>query len=53
MSWIVRMVRGIASESGQLFKDVLACEVEMQKDADLAEKEGLMIPGCVCEFITY
>lgn len=38
---LVRILKSLVSDSGDLFKKILDCEIEVQKDAEIAEKEGL------------
>lgn len=37
----MRILKTLVSDSGSLFKKILECEIEVQKDAETAEKEGL------------
>lgn len=41
---LARIIHGIVSDSGQLFKEIQDRERDVQTDADLTEKEGLIIP---------
>lgn len=35
------MVKSLLSDSGELFRNIQECEKEVQKDVDMADKEGL------------
>lgn len=40
-----RILKSIVSDSGSLFKNIQDCEKDVQKDADMADKEGLASRG--------
>lgn len=47
-SRLVRILKSLVSDSGELFKKIQECEKEVQKDAETAEKEGWNIPPPFC-----
>lgn len=38
---LARMLKSVLSDSGELFRNIQECEKEVQKDVDMADKEGL------------
>lgn len=41
---LARMLQSVLSDSGEVFRNILDCEKEVQKDVDMADKEGLLPP---------
>lgn len=41
---LVRILKSILSDSGELYRKIQECEKDVQNDADIAEKEGLNHP---------
>lgn len=37
------MLKSVVSDSGELFRNIEDCEKEVQKDVDMADKEGLLL----------